>query len=264
MNQIIRILAADGLKKILSTSGGQYISDIYYMSDNEPNPIGIISKLCPDIVIMNMFTQHYDAISVIDYYCEIFGRTSASFIVVCSSMSEELKDELTHCKSNNVISAPCEAYAIQKSIKTIIQRSQLNTRFGHHNELAAIHKIHDCKTENSLDEEVEFILNELGFYAEYSGYEYLKSAIVIAVNNQDAMYSITHTIYPIIAAIYHTTSSSVERKIHSTINRVWNQSGNEILADYFGSTINIERGKPSNCEFIAAIADRIRITARIQ
>ena len=110
-----------------------------------------------------------------------------------------------------------------------------------------------------LEQDVTDMIHEIGVPAHIKGYQYLREAIMMSVNDSEMMGSITKILYPTIAKKYQTTSSRVERAIRHAIEVAWNRGRMETLDDMFGYTINTGKGKPTNSEFIALIADKIRL-----
>ncbi len=115
------------------------------------------------------------------------------------------------------------------------------------------------KAEHNLEKDVTDMIHEIGVPAHIKGYQYLREAIQMSVNDMDMLGSITKTLYPTIAAKYQTTPSRVERAIRHAIEVAWNRGRMETLDALFGYTINTGKGKPTNSEFIALIADKIRL-----
>ncbi len=107
-----------------------------------------------------------------------------------------------------------------------------------------------------LEQDVTDMIHEIGVPAHIKGYQYLREAIMMSVNDSEMMGSITKILYPTIAKKYQTTSSRVERAIRHAIEVAWNRGRMETLDDMFGYTINTGKGKPTNSEFIALIADK--------
>ena len=106
------------------------------------------------------------------------------------------------------------------------------------------------------------MIHELGVPAHIKGYQYLREAIMMAVEDIDMLGSITKILYPTIAKKYQTTASRVERAIRHAIKVAWSRGKMETLDALFGYTINTGKGKPTNSEFIALIADKIRLLYR--
>lgn len=113
-----------------------------------------------------------------------------------------------------------------------------------------------------LERDVTDMIHEIGVPAHIKGYQYLREAIMMSVEEPDMLGSITKILYPTIARKYQTTSSRVERAIRHAIEVAWNRGRMETLDAMFGYTINTGKGKPTNSEFIALIADKIRMQHR--
>ena len=111
----------------------------------------------------------------------------------------------------------------------------------------------------SLEEDVTGIIHEVGVPAHIKGYQYLRDAIIMSVNNMDMLNSITKILYPSIAKKFQTTPSRVERAIRHAIEVAWSRGKMDTLDDLFGYTISNGKGKPTNSEFIALITDKIRL-----
>lgn len=115
---------------------------------------------------------------------------------------------------------------------------------------------------HDLELVVTNIIHELGVPAHIKGYQFIRSGIMMAVDNMEVINSITKQLYPELAKKYHTTPSRVERAIRHSIEVAWNRGKSEALEDMFGYTISSGKGKPTNSEFIAMIADKIRLQIR--
>ena len=110
-----------------------------------------------------------------------------------------------------------------------------------------------------LEELVTSIIHEVGVPAHIKGYQYVREAIMITVEDMDVINSVTKVLYPEVAKRYHTTPSRVERAIRHAIEVAWDRGDLETLQKFFGYTVSNAKGKPTNSEFIAMISDRIRL-----
>ena len=117
-------------------------------------------------------------------------------------------------------------------------------------------------TERNLETDVTNIIHEIGVPAHIKGYQYLREAIMMSVNDIEMLNSITKILYPTIAKQFQTTPSRVERAIRHAIEVAWSRGKMDTIDDLFGYTINNGKGKPTNSEFIALIADKIRLEYR--
>ncbi|MDE7477207.1 MAG: sporulation transcription factor Spo0A [Lachnospiraceae bacterium] len=115
---------------------------------------------------------------------------------------------------------------------------------------------------HDLEKDVTDMIHEIGVPAHIKGYQYLREAIMMSVEDIEMLNSITKILYPSIAKKYQTTPSRVERAIRHAIEVAWSRGKMETLDSLFGYTINIGKGKPTNSEFIALIADKIRLHYR--
>ena len=113
--------------------------------------------------------------------------------------------------------------------------------------------------EPALEGRVTAIIHEIGVPAHIKGYQYLREAIMIAVNDMDVINAVTKVLYPSVAKAFNTTPSRVERAIRHAIEVAWDRGDLETLQHYFGYTVNSAKGKPTNSEFIALIADRLQL-----
>ena len=111
----------------------------------------------------------------------------------------------------------------------------------------------------NLETDVTYILHEIGLPAHIKGYQYLRDAIIISVENQGIINSITEVLYPTIAKMNQTTPSNVERAIRHAIEVAWDLGKMDTIDEQFGCTINTGQRKPTNSEFIAIVSDKIRL-----
>ena len=115
------------------------------------------------------------------------------------------------------------------------------------------------KTSQSMESKDTAIIHEIGVPAHIKGYQYLRESILIAVDNMDVINAVTKILYPEVARRYGTTASRVERAIRHAIEVAWDRGDLETLQKYFGYTVSNAKGKPTNSEFIAMIADRLQL-----
>ena len=126
-------------------------------------------------------------------------------------------------------------------------------------------KTNQCqvKEEKNLDTEITDILHEIGVPAHIKGYMYLRESITMVYNNIDILGGITKILYPTVAEKYNTTSSRVERAIRHSIEVAWNRGNVDAISQIFAYTISYNKSKPTNSEFIAMIADKLRLAHRV-
>ena len=118
-------------------------------------------------------------------------------------------------------------------------------------------------TDSQLELMITDIIHQIGVPAHIKGYHYLREAIILSVKNSDIINSVTKLLYPTVAKNHSTTASRVERAIRHAIEVAWDRGDIDVLNSYFGYTIQNERGKPTNSEFIAMISDKLRLKLKI-
>ncbi len=139
---------------------------------------------------------------------------------------------------------------------TVPSTGKKNSMSGSNEEYKPLKPVHD------LEQDVTDMIHEIGVPAHIKGYQYLREAIIMSVEDPSMISSITKILYPTIAKRFQTTSSRVERAIRHAIEVAWSRGRMETLDALFGYTINTGKGKPTNSEFIALISDKIRLKYR--
>ena len=141
---------------------------------------------------------------------------------------------------------PFDAYALAEHARSIIRMK---------NEANGI----DTGSKNDMETQVTKIIHQIGVPAHIKGYQYLRCAIMMTIDDNDVINSVTKVLYPTVAKKYQTTTSRVERAIRHAIEVAWDRGDVDTLNSFFGYTIQNSRGKPTNSEFIAMIADNLRL-----
>ena len=212
--------------------------------------LDFIEEEQPDLVLMDLFMPHLDGIGVIRSLQRLKINKKPLFFVKSSFSSPTLEHELM---SNGVSYFTVEPFHAQDLADKMLQLA------GYQN------KIEDKLEENnvshlpSLEIQVTEILHQIGVPAHIKGYHYLRDSIIMSVNNMDILNSITKQLYPSIAQKFDTTPSRVERAIRHAIEVAWGRGNMDTIDALFGYTIHAGKGKPTNSEFIALIADKIRL-----
>src|SRR5690625_814862 len=120
------------------------------------------------------------------------------------------------------------------------------------------------KVKQDLEGDITNIIHEIGVPAHIKGYMYLREAITMVYNDIELLGSITKILYPDIAKRYSTTASRVERAIRHAIEVAWNRGNIDSITELFGYTINVSKAKPTNSEFIAMVADKLRLKHKVE
>lgn len=198
----------------------------------------------PDVIIMDAFMLHIDALGVIKQIREMKDGRKPMLIVLSSVDNMRFENEILNGGADYYFLKPVEANVIAQRIA---QLSGWGSNGAY------------VRTEKDLEVVVSDIMHQIGVPAHIKGYQYLREAIILSINNTEMMGSVTKLLYPTVAKTFKTTSSRVERAIRHAIEVAWDRGDVDVLSSYFGYTIQSSRGKPTNSEFIAMIADKLRL-----
>ncbi len=200
----------------------------------------LIQKTKPDVVVMDMILPGLDGMSLLQRIPK-----EIKCIVLSAFCSQNMVQELTRMGAWYFIPKPAHMDSLLDRIRQATHDSSVLSL-------------------PTLEAEVTAILHEVGVPAHIKGYQYVREAIIIVVQNMDAINAVTKVLYPEVAKRFNTTPSRVERAIRHAIEVAWDRGDLETLQGYFGYTVNSAKGKPTNSEFIAMIADRIRLHRKNQ
>ena len=200
----------------------------------------LIQKAKPDVVVMDMILPGLDGMSLLQRVPK-----EIKCIVLSAFCSQNMVQELTRMGAWYFIPKPAHMDSLLDRIRQATHDSSVLSL-------------------PTLETEVTAILHEVGVPAHIKGYQYVREAIILVVQNMDAINAVTKVLYPEVAKRFHTTPSRVERAIRHAIEVAWDRGDLETLQGYFGYTVNSAKGKPTNSEFIAMIADRIRLRRKNQ
>ncbi len=263
MEPKIKFLIADesekfktDVKDFLSHHGIECVSELSDGTD-------IFSKIkqtLPDVVLIDVWLSKVDAIQIIRKTKILFENMSSpspEFIVFSCCSNPNLFAEATEAGAAYCMQKPIE-YGILYERILRLQRNRRNTNRPKSNS-----DMQFLPDRNNLEAQVTGIIHKIGVPAHIKGYQYLRTAIIMTIENNDLINAVTKILYPTVAKRYQTTSSRVERAIRHAIEVAWDRGDLDTLNAYFGYTIQNERGKPTNSEFIAMIADNIRLRNKI-
>lgn len=219
--------------------------------------IDIIKKKSPDVVLLDIIMPKLDGLSVIEKINndqEIHKRPS--FIVVSAVGQDRITENAFYLGAEYYILKPFDHNMLLNRIKSLrMRRGFKNNAIKN----SAEAELKFQYMERSLETDVTNIIHEIGVPAHIKGYQYLRDAIILSVGDLEMLNSITKILYPTIAKKHQTTPSRVERAIRHAIEVAWSRGKMDTIDELFGYTVSNGKGKPTNSEFIALIADKIRL-----
>lgn len=202
-----------------------------------------------DVVVMDAFMSNLDALGVIE---KIKEKEKRPLVMVMSSSDNQRFEQ-------EILAAGADYYFL-KPFDIEIMAQRINQLTGWSKDKGDISRLQET---NDLQVTVSEIMHQIGVPAHIKGYQYLREAIVLSINDREMMNSVTKVLYPTVAKMYSTTASRVERAIRHAIEVAWDRGDVDVLSSYFGYTIQNSRGKPTNSEFIAMISDKLRLRMKI-
>ena len=227
---------------------------------NGEDALSRITRMHPDVVIIDVWMSKLDGLSVVRSAKALsYGGDKPPVIIMTSPISNQ-----------NIFVQALQAGAELCLIKPINQSnlieyvdSMLKSRNEKQEKNAdrAGEKAGDATPD--IEAQVTRIIHQIGVPAHIKGYQYLRTAILLTVKDSDIINSVTKVLYPSVAKKYQTTTSRVERAIRHAIEVAWDRGDVDTLNSYFGYTIQNNRGKPTNSEFIAMIADNLRLKYKL-
>ena len=223
----------------------------------------LISITKPDIAILDVIMPHLDGLGVLEKINESQMEKKPICIMLSAVGQEKITQRAIELGAQYYIIKPFEINVLIKRIREIKTFQPIGNKVSFINkEIRAPYiEIQQEKknTSENLEALVTNIIHEVGVPAHIKGYQYLREAIMMVVKDIDVINQITKQLYPEIAAKYHTTPSRVERAIRHAIEVAWARGQIDTVESIFGYTISNSKGKPTNSEFIAMIADKLRL-----
>lgn len=217
----------------------------------------IIKEKEPDVVILDIIMPKMDGLLVMEKLVHTTEcKKIPSFIVVSAVGQERITEDAFHLGAEYYMLKPFDNQVLLNRIKHLRKRGERKMKILERN-MVQEEAVAYCG--KNLETEVTDMIHEIGVPAHIKGYQYLRDAIILSVNDMEMLNSITKILYPTIAKRHQTTPSRVERAIRHAIEVAWSRGKMDTIDKLFGYTINCGKGKPTNSEFIALIADKIRL-----
>ena len=250
MNKSIKVMLAENntdfsrkCTRVLSSYG-------YEVTTVDKDGSQVLAKLkvsMPDILIMDAFMLHSDALGVMKQL-EGMHPNSKPMVVVMSGVDNPRFEK-------EVLSSGADYYFLKPFDIEIMAQRLMQMREWSGNDAQS-------RSGSNIEIMISDIMHQIGVPAHIKGYQYLRYAIILSIENPEMISSVTKVLYPAIAKKFATTASRVERAIRHAIEVAWDRGDVDVLASYFGYTIQSSRGKPTNSEFIAMIADKLRLNLK--
>jgi two-component system response regulator (stage 0 sporulation protein A) len=203
-----------------------------------------ILELKPQVVVLDLMLAKRDGISILQALTSLEQRPAT--LVTSNFVTEYVASAAANLGARYLMLKPCDMSALVDRLEEIR---------GSNRQAAPLRR----NDKAGIEAMVTSIIHEIGVPAHIKGYQYLREAIIIAVNDMDVINAITKVLYPQVAKTFQTTPSRVERAIRHAIEVAWDRGDLDTLQRFFGYTVSNTKGKPTNSEFIALIADKLQL-----
>lgn len=255
----INVAIADDNERILDLLGEIISNDqdlrLVGKANNGEDMYQLIKEKQPDVVLLDLIMPKMDGLSVMEMVSSDKElKKHPDFIVVTAVGQERITEDAFKKGASYYIMKPFNNEVILNRIKHAnkVVKHELKSQ-------TASGIAQDTAPEVNLENRVTDMIHEIGIPAHIKGYHYLRDAIMMAVEDMDVLNAITKVLYPTVAKKHQTTASRVERAIRHAIEVAWSRGKLDTLDELFGYTVSNGKGKPTNSEFIALIADTIRL-----
>lgn len=259
MDNKTRVIIADAgeeyralLSEILASEGD---FEVVGRTGDGTSAYSLVMTEKPDVLLTDIILSGLDGLAVIEKISALPENDRPAVIIISGFSSEHTLTEASNLGASYFMQKPCDIPALLTRIRTVTGKSRQSGS-------ALPVGVKPSRQEQSLESLVTEIIHEIGVPAHIKGYQYLREAIILAINDMEIINAVTKVLYPTVAKKFSTTPSRVERAIRHAIEVAWDRGDLETLQKFFGYTVSNIKGKPTNSEFIAMIADRLSLQRR--
>lgn len=256
----LNIAIADDNEKMVtlleSVVKGDDSLEVVGKAGNGEELLDVIKEKAPDVVLLDIIMPKMDGLAVMEQVNRTPELKKPAFIVISAIGQEKTTEEAFELGADYYILKPFDNELVLNRIHRVKDHKTPGQ--------SKIRKVNSFESkqeflERNLESDVTNIIHEVGVPAHIKGYQYLRDAIIMSVTDAEMLNSITKILYPTIAKRHQTTPSRVERAIRHAIEVAWSRGKMDTIDELFGYTVSNGKGKPTNSEFIAMIADKIRL-----
>lgn len=256
----IKVFLADDNKELVA------MVDSYLATQEDIEVIGLayngqdclkqLAEKDPDILILDIIMPHLDGLIVLENLRNQSKKKLPQVIMLTAFGQEDVTKRAVELGASYFILKP---FDMERLVQHIRQLHGKPSKIAQEAVSSSISPRYTRSEPQSLDASITNIIHEIGVPAHIKGYLYLREAISMVYNDIELLGSITKVLYPDIAKKYNTTASRVERAIRHAIEVAWNRGNIDSISSLFGYTISLTKAKPTNSEFIAMVADKLRL-----
>lgn len=227
-------------------------------SYNGQECLEMVQEKLPDVLILDIIMPHLDGLAVLEKLNEKNLSKRPKIIMLTAFGQEDVTKKAVDLGASYYVLKPFDMDTLMNKIREVSGNDVTYVKPSHLSQ----QQQNENKPMN-LDASITSIIHEIGVPAHIKGYMYLREAITMVYNDIELLGSITKVLYPDIAKKYNTTASRVERAIRHAIEVAWSRGNIESISKMFGYTVSVSKAKPTNSEFIAMVADKLRIEHKV-
>jgi len=266
----ISVLIADDNKEFCSILNDYLLNQrdivVTGIAKDGREALELIVERKPDLVILDIIMPHLDGLGVLEKLNTMKLEKSPRIIILSAVGQDKITQQAITLGADYYTVKPFDMEVFTKRIREMFTSSssqEMNFRSSYQTSSMISTNENRTKTPIDLETEITSIIHEVGVPAHIKGYMYLREAIIMVVNDMELLSAVTKELYPSIAKKFNTTASRVERAIRHAIEVAWGRGQIEAINRLFGYTVHNEKGKPTNSEFIAIIADKLRLKNKV-
>ncbi|MGE6258964.1 sporulation transcription factor Spo0A [Heyndrickxia sporothermodurans] len=238
------------LEDFISSQEDMEISGVAY---NGQECLELLQNATPDVLILDIIMPHLDGLGVLEKLRE---KTEMPNVIMLTAFGQEdVTKKAVELGASYFILKPFDMNNLANQIRQVSGKSSPILNKSNHSSMKTTVE----QKPKNLDASITSIIHEIGVPAHIKGYLYLREAISMVYNDIELLGSITKVLYPDIAKKYNTTASRVERAIRHAIEVAWSRGNIDSISSLFGYTVSMSKAKPTNSEFIAMVADKLRL-----
>lgn len=271
MHKIDVLLADDNreftnlLSEFISEQSDMNVCGVAYNGNEVLKHLETARKI-PDVLILDIIMPHLDGLGVLEKIRELDLNPMPKIIMLTAFGQENITQKAVQLGASYYILKPFDMEMLSNRIRQLVgvsTNSLSSTTLNSSLTSSRSNNVVPIGKGKNLDANITSIIHEIGVPAHIKGYQYLREAITMVYNNIEILGAITKTLYPAIAEKFKTTPSRVERAIRHAIEVAWTRGNIDSISHLFGYTVNISKSKPTNSEFIAMVADKLRIEHKV-
>ena len=264
----ISVLIADDNKEFCSILNDYLLNQkdivVTGIAKDGREALELIQQKQPDLVVLDIIMPHLDGLGVLEKLNGMDLDKMPRVIVLSAVGQDEITQQAITLGADYYVVKPFDMDIFTKRIREMFSTQDVETkRRSVSTQVVQREAAATSRGPIDLETEITSIIHEIGVPAHIKGYMYLREAITMVVNDMELLSAVTKELYPSIAKKYNTTASRVERAIRHAIEVAWGRGQVDAINKLFGYTVHNEKGKPTNSEFIAIIADKLRLKNKV-